>query len=161
VYVERVAETIRVVLPLGAAVAALSLWGCNTLAKNNYFLPGGVDERSAVAGQVRAAQHEQGPMPQFTDIPPAPTDVRPLFAWRQTVGEVLADKQATDAEIRAHPFMLEGTEAFAASAGAKIPPEEAAAPIDATAGAEAFAASVRPGAPSHHRARAKTPPPPQ
>jgi hypothetical protein len=161
VYVKRLAETIRAILPFGAALAALSVCACNTLAKNNYFLPGGVDQRSAVAAEVRSAQHEQGAMPQFTDIPPAPTDVRPLSAWRKTVGETLADKQATDAEIRAHPFLLAGTEAFAAGARAKIPPEEAAAPVDATAEAEAFAASVSPATPGGHRARAKTPPPPQ
>jgi hypothetical protein len=162
VYVKRLAETIRAVLPVGAALASLSLCGCNTLAKNNYFLPGGVDQHSAVAAQVSAAQHQPGPMPQFTDIPPAPTDVRPLSAWRQTVGETVADKRATDAEIREHPFLLEGTEEFAASARARIPPEDAAPPTDATAGAEAFAASVRPAAaPSHHHARAKSPPPPQ
>jgi hypothetical protein len=153
VYVKRLAETIRAISPLGAAVAALSLGGCNTLVRNNYFLPGGVDQRSPVAAQVGAAQHKQGPMPRFTDIPPAPTDVRPLSAWRQTVGQTLAAKQSTDAELGEHPFILEGTEAFAASARAKIPPEEAAPPTDATADAEAFAASVR--------ARAKTPPPPQ
>ncbi|HXQ13995.1 MAG TPA: hypothetical protein VN814_05170 [Caulobacteraceae bacterium] len=160
-YVKRLAETIRAVLPVGAALAGLSLCGCNTLAKNNYFLPGGVDQRSVVAAQVTAVQHQPGPMPQFTDMPPAPTDVRPLSAWRQTVGETLADKRATDAEIREHPFILEGTEAFAASTRAKIPPEDAAAPTDATAEAEAFAASVRPGASSHRRARAKSPPPPR
>ncbi len=163
-YVKPLAETILAILPVGAAVAGLSLCGCNTLAKNNYYLPGGVDQRSAVAAQVEAARRQPGPMPQFTDIPPAPTDVRPLSAWRQTVGETLADKQSTDAEIRDHPFMLEGTEAFAASTRAEIPPEDAAPPTDATAEAEAFAASVRPGAASHHRARAaraKPPPPPQ
>jgi hypothetical protein len=160
VYVKRLAETIRGALPLGAACAAVSLCACNTLARNNYFLPGGIDQRSPVAAEVRDAQHEQGPFPKFADIPPAPTDVRPLPAWRQVVGETLAEKRATDGEIRAHPFTLEGTEAFAASAQAKIPPEEAVPPTDVTAEAEAYAASVRGQAP-RARARAKTPPPPK
>jgi hypothetical protein len=36
VYVKPLAETILAILPVGAAVAGLSLCGCNTLAKNNY-----------------------------------------------------------------------------------------------------------------------------
>jgi hypothetical protein len=151
VYVKRLAETIRAVLPLAAAAsAAAGLGGCDTLAKNNYFLPGGIDQRSAVAGQVAAAEHEQGAFPKFADIPAQPTDVRPLAAWRQTVGDVVAQKVATDTEIREHPWTLDGTEEFAATARAQIPPAEAAPPTDATAEAEAFAASVG--------ARAKTPP---
>jgi hypothetical protein len=53
--------------------------------------------------------------------------------------------------MREHPWTLDGTEAFAAAARAQIPPEEAVPPTDATAEAEAFAASLG--------ARAKTPPP--
>ncbi|HXQ45685.1 MAG TPA: hypothetical protein VN806_03665 [Caulobacteraceae bacterium] len=151
-YAKRLAETIRAVLPLtAAACAAAGLGGCDTLARNNYFLPGGIDQRSAVAAQVGAAEHEQGPFPQFAEIPAQPTDVRPLAAWRATVGDVAAQKVATDTEIREHPFTLEGTEDFADAARAKIPPEEAIPPTDATAEAEAFAASLG--------ARAKTPPP--
>ena len=44
----------------------------------------------SVAGQVAAAEHEQGAFPKFADIPAQPTDVRPLAAWRQTVGDVVA-----------------------------------------------------------------------
>jgi hypothetical protein len=76
--------------------------------------------------------------------------VRPLAAWRQTVGDVVAQKIATDTEIREHPWSLDGTDEFAVSARAQIPPEEAAPPTDATADAEAFAASLG--------ARAKGPP---
>jgi hypothetical protein len=140
-------------MPLGAAIlVAAGVCGCDTLAKNNYFLPGGIDQRSPVAAQVTAAGRQPGPYPQFTEIPLVPSDIRSLGGWRVAVGSTLAEKQATDAEIRDHPFTLNDTEGFAAFAQGKIPPQEAAAPIDDTAAAEAFAASVR--------GRAKTPPPP-
>jgi len=151
VYVKRQAATNGVVSTLAVGAAALSLCGCNTLAKNNYFLPGGVDQHSAVAGQVAAAQHSEGPFPTFAEIPPVANDVRSLPAWRAAVGETLAEKQATESEIERHPWTLENTGSFAEQTRAQIPPAEAVPPADATAAAEAFAASVR--------GRAKTPPP--
>ena len=130
-------------LPLLAAAVALSLGGCNTLAKNNYFLPGGVDQSSAVAGRVGAAEQSQGAFPTFADIPPIPNDVRPLSAWRASIGETMGEKAAAEAELARHPWTLSGTEAFAEAARAEIPPAEAVPPTDATAQAEAFAASIR------------------
>jgi hypothetical protein len=144
VYVNRLAERIRAVAPLGAAIlGAVGVCGCDTLARNNYFLPGGIDQRSPVAAQVRAAEQQPGAYPQFAEIPALPTDIRPLGGWRAAVGGTLADKQATDAEIREHPFTLNDTEGFAAATRGKIPPHEAVPPTDDTAAAEAFAASVR------------------
>jgi len=141
----------RALRAVAVTTAAVALCGCNTLAKNNYFLPGGVDQHSAVASQVSAAQSEQGAFPTFAEIPPLPGDVRPLSAWRATVHETLAAKRETLAELERRPWTLSGTEAFAEDARAKIPPAEAAPPTDTTAEAESFAAGAR--------GRAKTPPP--
>jgi hypothetical protein len=151
VYVKPATETIRPLLMIG--VAALALGGCVDLAKNNYFLPGGVDQRSAVAGEVEQAGRAPGPFPTFAQIPNVPTDVRTLDEWRQVVGETLDEKRATDAEVRDHPFTLADTEGFAQAQRDKIPPAEAAPPADDTAAAEAFAAG--------HGARANAPPPPK
>ncbi len=150
-YGKRQAATIQALPAMAAAAAALCVGGCNTLAKNNYFLPGGVDQRSAVAGQVATAQHSDGPFPRFAQIPPIPNDVRPLSAWRATIGETLASKREMLAEIEKNPWTLSGTEAFAEGSREQIPAAEAVPPTDNTANAEAFAASVR--------GRAKTPPP--
>ena len=150
-YVRRLPAQIRALSPLATVAAAAALCGCNTLAKSNYFLPGGVDQQSAVASQVNAAEHASGPFPTFSEIPATPNDVRPLKAWRASVGEALGEKHAMLAELAGHPWALSDTEAFAANARSQIPPAEAAAPVDSSAAAEAFAA--------RYGARAKPPPP--
>jgi len=133
-------------------IAGASLSGCNTLAKNNYFLPGGIDQQSAVAAQVRQAQHSAGPMPKFSQIPAVPKDVRPTSAWHATVTEALQEKHQVDAAVAAYPYTLQNTEAFAADQRARIPAAEAAPATDATSASDAYAAKVR--------ARATTPSPP-
>ncbi len=152
-YLKRTTETIRLAGVLLAFIASASLGGCNTLARNNYFLPGGIDQQSAVAAQVRAAQRSPGPYPKFSQIPPLPKDVRPLSAWRATVAGALAEKHQVDAAAAAYPYSLHDTTAFADAQRARIPPSESTPPSkDASTTSEAYAASVR--------ARAKTPPPP-
>ncbi len=141
------------ILSAAAAIAATSVAGCIDLQKNNYFLPGGVDQSSPVAGQIAEAQRAPGPIPKFSDIPPAPTDVRPLSAWRAAVSETLAEKRTVDADNSTYPYTLANTEAFAQAARASIPAEEAAAPSDATPAAEAYA--------NARRSRANPPPPPK
>jgi hypothetical protein len=134
-------------------VAGASLGGCGTLARNNYFLPGGIDQQSAVAAQVKAAEQEHGPYPKFSQIPAIPKDVRPLSAWRSTVSQTLAEKHQVDAANSAYPYTLQDTQAFADSQHARIPAAEAAPPsANAASASDAYAASVR--------ARATKPPPP-
>jgi S-adenosylmethionine:diacylglycerol 3-amino-3-carboxypropyl transferase len=133
-------------------IAGASLAGCNTLAKNNYFLPGGIDQQSAVAAQVKAAQQAPGPYPKFSQIHAIPKDVRPVTAWRANVTEALAKKQQADAAVAAYPYSLQNTEAFAADQRSRIPAAEAAPSTDASSATDAYAAKVR--------ARATTPPPP-
>jgi hypothetical protein len=152
VYAKRTKVTIR---PAGAMlllIAGASLAGCNTLAKNNYFLPGGIDQQSAVAAQVKAAQQKPGPYPKFSQIPAIPKDVRPVTAWRANVTEALAEKHQADAAVAAYPYSLQNTEGFAAGQRSRIPPAEAAPSADASSATDAYAAKVR--------ARATTPPPP-
>jgi len=151
VYAKRAKVTIRPAGALLVLIAGASLGGCNTLARNNYFLPGGIDQQSAVAAQVRAAEQAPGPYPTFSQIPALPKDVRPLSAWRSTVEGALAEKHEVDAATAAYPYSLHDTQAFADAQHAKIPAAEAAPPADASSAADAYAASVR--------ARATTPPP--
>jgi hypothetical protein len=152
VYAKRAKETIRPAAAMLVLIAGASLSGCDTLAKNNYFLPGGIDQQSAVAAQVRAAQQAPGPYPKFSQIPPVPTDVRPISAWRASVTGALAEKREVDAAAAAYPYSLHDTQAFADAQHARIPPAQAAPSTDATSAADAYAASVR--------ARATRPPPP-
>ena len=150
-YAKRTKVTIR---PAGAVlllIAGASLAGCNTLAKNNYFLPGGIDQTSPAAAQVHAAQQAPGPMPKFSQMPSMPTDVRPVSAWKATVTEALAEKHQLDAANAAYPYSLSDTQGFVDAQHARIPAAESAPATDATSAADAYASSVR--------ARATTPPP--
>ena len=151
-YVKRTRPTIGPTGALIVLIGASSLAGCNTLAKNNYFLPGDIDQSSAAAAQVRAAQQAPGPYPTFAQIPNLPTDVRPIGAWRAAVTGALAEKHQVDADNAAYPYSLSDTQGFADAQHARIPPAEAAPSTDATSAADAYAASVR--------ARATKPPPP-
>ncbi len=152
-YVKRTRQTIGPAGGLIALIGASSLAGCNTLAKNNYFLPGGIDQSSAAAAQVRAAQQAPGPYPKFSQIPNLPTDVRPIGAWKATVTETLGEKRQVDAANAAYPYSLSDTQGFADAEHARIPAAESAPSTDATSAADAYAASVR--------ARATKPPPPK
>jgi hypothetical protein len=152
VYVKRIRQTIRPAGVLIALIGAASLGGCNTLAKNNYFLPGGIDQSSAAAAQVRAAQQAPGPYPTFSQIPNVPTDVRPISAWKATVTQVLGEKHQVDAANAAYPYSLSNTQGFVDAQHAQFPAAETAPPTDSSSASDAYAASVR--------ARATKPPPP-
>ncbi len=151
-YVKRTRQTIGPTSVLVVLLAGASLGGCNTLAKNNYFLPGGINQQSAVAAQVRAAQQAPGPYPKFSQIPNVPKDVRPISAWRATVTGALAEKHQVDAASAAYPYGLHDTEAFAEATRSSIPAADAAPAADTSSATDAYAASVR--------ARATKPPPP-
>ena len=151
-YAKRTKETIRPACALIVLIAGASLGGCGALARNNYFLPGGIDQQSAVAAQVKAAEQAPGPYPKFSQIPPVPTDVRPLSAWRATVEGALAEKHEVDAATAAYPYGLHDTEGFAEATRARIPPDQATPSTDAAEASDAYAASVR--------ARATRPSPP-
>ena len=151
-YVKRTRQAIRSARALIVLIGAASLGGCDTLAKNNYFLPGGIDQSSPAAAQVRAAQQAPGPYPKFSQIPNLPTDVRPLSAWRSTVEGALAKKTEVDVATAAYPYSLHDTEGFAEATHARIPPDQATPSTDAAKASDAYAASVR--------ARATKPPPP-
>jgi hypothetical protein len=151
VYAKRAKDTIRPAGALLVLIAGASLGGCDTLAKNNYFLPGGIDQQSAVAAQVKAAQQAPGPTPKFSQIHAVPKDVRPLSAWRATVTDALAKKHELDAANAGYPYSLQDTQSFADAQHARIPPAESTPATDASSATDAYAASVR--------ARAKKPPP--
>jgi hypothetical protein len=151
VYAKRAKDTIRTAGALLVLIAGASLGGCDTLAKNNYYLPGGINQQSAVAAQVKAAQQAPGPTPKFSQIQAVPKDVRPLSAWRATVTDALAKKHELDAANAGYPYSLQDTQGFADTQHARIPPAESTPSADASSATDAYAASVR--------ARAKKPPP--
>ena len=136
------------VLGLGAVLA---LGGCASTPNESAFAMGGVDQNSAVAAEVAAAEQAPGPYPKLNKIPTTPTDVRPASAWKTAVVAEWTQKKQLEAEAAAIPFTLNNTEQYAASTKGRISPELAVqAPADAQAQAQAFADA------EHARA---TPPP--
>jgi hypothetical protein len=130
---------------------ALMLVGGMGVAKANPLSSGDVDPKSAVAAEVRDAEHAPGPYPRFSRLPTMPTDVRTLAAWRAAIQGEWAIKRQTEQAAAAIPFTLNDSETWAAAARARVSPDMSReAPADTADQSEAFAAA--------ERARA-TPPP--
>jgi hypothetical protein len=137
------------------AVACIcgTLWlgGCANIPGDRTFAFGGVDPASPLAGEVAEASRSPGRYPKLNQIPPLPTDVRPVSAWKAAVVSEWARKDQLEASTAAIPFTLSHTDEYASSARSRISSVMALqAPADAEARTEAFAAA--------ERARA-TPPP--
>lgn len=123
----------------GAAVClgAVILAGC---ANVNPFATAPVDPQSPAAQAVLEAARADRAYPKFSDIPPAPTDVRPARAWAAAVADVEAARRDLYAETAPGTWTLSGTEAFATEARRTVtPPPVAGGP----ANTEAFAREAR------------------
>lgn len=137
------------------AIALLASGVAATSALAGPFSFGAMDPSSPIAAEARAAQRNPGPYPKFSLVPPVPSDVRPVSAWRAAVYDVWGLKRQTEANAAAISFALVVGEAepWASVERAKIPPEEMIPPAaDTSEQTEAFAAAAR--------ARATPPPPP-
>lgn len=89
------------------------------------------------------AERHPGPYPQFSEIPPTPTDIRPVSAWAAAIGGVKADRDRLESAVAALPPVPTDTEAFAANARTQVQAPAAAPAADAAADTQAFAQSLR------------------
>jgi hypothetical protein len=83
-----------------------------------------------VTASAIAAAGQPLERPTFASIPPAPKDVRPFIAWRAAIADTKTVGQQAFAEGQAGPWILEGSEAWAAherAAAAPPPPMTTAA----------------------------------
>jgi hypothetical protein len=135
----------RIALCLGAG-AALS--GC---APGNPFATGPVDPSSPVAAEVTKAVRSNRAYPTFAQIPPAPTDVRPVEGWASAVGDVKSARADLDRQTAPQTWTLQRTEAFAASAQAAVGQDDG--PAAREGDTEAFT--------RRSQERATPPPPPR
>jgi len=148
------ARRIRGSSPFLAMGAAILVAGCVDTRALNPLAVSGVNPDSTISAEVVAAQHIPGPYPHFSQIPPPPTDVRAVPAWREAVITEWGQKRQTERQAAAIPFTLANTEAWAERSRAKIPASERSQPEPSVAEqSEAYAAA--------QRARATPPPPPQ
>lgn len=117
----------------------------------NPFATAQVDPNSPVAAEVDRLARENRPFPTFADIPPAPTDQRPVAEWGQQVEKLKTAAAQLDRATAPNTWTLQGTDRFATRARAQAGPA-----IDAnstTPATEAFARQLR--------ERATPPPPPR
>lgn len=125
------------------------LGGC---AVSNPFVTASVDPASPIAAEVAAKALASRDYPTFADIPPVPTDVRPLAAFGRAATELEQAGVDLARETAPGTWTLTGTEAFASRARDIAGPDMAGAE-STTAATEAFAKA--------QRARATPPPPPR
>lgn len=123
----------------GAAVClgAMMVVGC---AGGSPFAEAPVDPQSPAGAAILEAAQADRSYPRFSDIPPAPTDMRPARAWAVAVKDVEAARSSLYAETAPETWTLSDTEAFAAQALSQVePPPIAGAP----ANTEGFARDAR------------------
>lgn len=123
---------------LACTGAAALLAGC----ASNPLAEAPVDPNSPVAGEVARMARENREFPTFADIPPMPTDQRPLAEFGQQVAKLEVARAQLERDTAANTWTLDGTERFAARARAAAGPD-----IDAgastTPSTEAFARELR------------------
>jgi hypothetical protein len=107
-----------------------------------------VDPNSAIAPEVAKVAAAQKSYPKFSDIPPAPTDVRPPQQYGQRARDVVAAGAQLDAATAPSTWALSNTQGFTAQARRQVGPDLNAG---TAADTETFANTVR---------KRATPPPP-
>jgi hypothetical protein len=128
---------------LGAAVAAGLLSGC---AEGIASVK--VDPSSPIAPEVKALASANKTYPRFSDIPPAPTEMRPLAVYGQRASELKIARSELDAATTPDTWTLGSTQAFISRARSQAGPAYAPPGGGDT---ESFANTVR---------KRATPPPP-
>jgi hypothetical protein len=128
---------------LGVASTAALLSGCAGFPIASVK----VDPSSPVAGDVAKIASAQKSFPSFNDIPPAPTDVRPVRQYGERAAAVEAARDQLEAATAPSTWTLGNTQAFTAQARSQAGPDYNATAADT----EAFANTVR---------KRATPPPP-
>lgn len=147
----------RTTLLIGVALIgagwALGLGGCANLARADPSANASIKTPSPVIVEATEAARAPGSYPRFSAIPPVPSDVRPVGAWRMAVFGEWTLKHTVEADAAQIPFSLANSESWAQTERAQIPPSQMIPPAsDSQAQSEAYAAVLR--------ARATPPPSP-
>lgn len=126
---------------LACAGGASLLAAC---AGGSPFATAPVDPSSPVAAEVARMAKPTGEFPHFTDIPPVPTDQRPVAAWGQEARKLENAAAKLERETADNTWTLNvgGAEAFAARAQREAGPA-ATSDESSRAASEAFARQIR------------------
>ncbi len=131
---------------LGSVAVSGLLGGCALQAPFGAAI---VDQTSPIAAEVAAKAEASQAFPQFTDIPPAPADLRPVKAWGKAAADSEGARDQLMAETADQTWTLNATDRFVEAAALDAGPDLGAG-VSTTAATEAFAAEIR---------RRATPPP--
>ena len=129
---------------LGVASAAALLSAC----VGDPIASAKVDPSSPIAAEVAKISSSDKDYPRFSEIPPAPKDLRPPRIYGQRANELVNQGAQLEAATAPNTWTLGNTAGFAAGARRAAGPELAP---PAAADTEAFAAAIR---------KRATPPPP-
>ncbi len=129
---------------VGAASTAALAAGCAAV----HIAGVQVDPSSPVAPEVAKVAREAKTYPKFSDIPPAPSDVRPARQYGQRANELKAERAQLDAATAPGTWALSNTQGFASRARNQAGPDYGASTTSQT---ESFANTIR---------KRATPPPP-
>lgn len=119
---------------LGALLA-----GC---AASNPFATSPIDPSSPVAADVARMARTGTDYPTFADIPPVPTDQRPIGQWGKEADKLETASADLERKTAPNTWTLDGTERFQARAQAEAGPDNTGA-TSSTAATEAFARQLR------------------
>ncbi len=124
---------------------ALCLGACAQVQQGlDMIQPPPVNPSSPIAGYADQVSRETFPTPTFKDVPPKPTDVRPVDAYKTAVMDEIGMRRELAAWRAAHPELPSDTEAWADLQRHRIP-KTVGTPVADThdAEAEAFAKRLR------------------
>lgn len=90
-----------------------------------------------------AEASKDAPYPTFAQIPPLPTDVRTIAAWKASVISIKAEGAQLAEAAAAEPWTLGDTDNWAARQRAEAAPPPPVTAASSEADTEAFAAAMR------------------
>lgn len=137
---------------LRLVACACGLAMLNNCAGANPFSTAAVDKSSPIASEVKAKARASRTYPRFADIPPVPTDARPVAAWGPAASDTAAAGQRLEEATAPSTWSLNDTATFATRAQGSTT-DQGASGNATSADTEAFARQLR--------QRATPPPPPK
>jgi hypothetical protein len=90
-----------------------------------------------------AAARMSAPYPSLASVPPKPTDVRPVKAWKSSVLTIEAQGDELTRMAAAEPWTLHDTDAWAADERQAASPPAPITTASSAADTEAYAAALR------------------
>ena len=130
---------------LGALAGVLGLGGCASVQQGlDMIQPPPINPSSPIASYADQVSRETFPPPNFREIPPKPTDVRPADAYKTAVMGEIGMRRELAAWRIAHPQFQNDSDAWADLQRHRIP-KSLGTPVAQTqdAESEAFAKRLR------------------